>query len=1094
MSTTVANENQAIESLEPEVIKPELAKAIDMLTARRAAEEQFDADKYASYFKAMTLAMKEGLVQSMAPALPLLLRLKGVPYSLHRHFPMEPLFDLVMPRSFCFKCGRQVSKSTTLGAQGVIQSAVSPYFSSLYVCPRFEQTRKFSNNYVKPFLTDSPIGSALLDPAREQSVLQRSYINGSTQHFSYAFLDCERTRGIAADGVTLDECVRKNVAILTPSGYHNLEHCRVGDPIVAFDEPGRLVQDTITKIAPKGRRPVWRVTLENGATIECTDNEKLRTEHGWTYLQEVIDACTERRFGVKAPAAYTICKATGARDALGRRQHAVVGRKERQIPHNPRCAAGGLLPTQGGETSRVCVDDPSDSTQSRVGDRELRFFNGDLPSLRVYSAPVLPPRPKSQEARKVRQLELAKATDMGGTSVLVHGRRGPIRPELAMVQHPRLSQEGSRDACSDACKAGHRCQKPPCEQGREALLRCRLEPRVRAEVHREDSTVCTGVHELQAGHQDQAVLDVSSLRNGDGTHWSEQDLRIPGVPTSAAPGVIAGLRCDTPGREEPEGPRSLLRGSGSLSDQKPRIPRRVPKDAPGRGERLPPRTQCEDPRSQTRGAINVSDLRGPDASNESQQGVCPDLHQAGVQTREAQVGVSETESQSQSIQGSPIVALEYIGEDDVFDIETEKYHTLFAGGIAVHNCQDIDSSFIPIINETLSASDWDRRQYAGTPKTFDNTLEGLWEESSQAEWVIPCDCGYWNIACTENDLLTMIQREGLSCAKCHKLVDSTRGHWEHRYADRINSFVGYHVPQPIMPMHYDVNPMTGTKDKWDSLFKAKNEMDKSTFYNEKLGESCDIRSSLLTRTDLQKASTLPHNNELRAAVKLAPKYLSRVLGIDWGGGGMKGTSYTTIAVLGFKPNGHIDVLYGERLSRCVDASEEVGAILHYMQAFRCDMLAHDFNGSGSVKEVLLLQAGLNPACLFPAVYMRATSKNMVTYKAAEQGIAGRPYYIVDKARSLVLLCELIKHGAFSFPQFKSWESLSDDFLALVEDKHHVPRAGDVFLIDRKSTKSDDFVHSVNFAALAYWHANQKYPDLSRLIGIKLTNAQAKALS
>jgi hypothetical protein len=213
------------------------------------------------------------------------------------------------------------------------------------------------------------------------------------------------------------------------------------------------------------------------------------------------------------------------------------------------------------------------------------------------------------------------------------------------------------------------------------------------------------------------------------------------------------------------------------------------------------------------------------------------------------------------------------------------------------------------------------------------------------------------------------------------------------------------------------------------------------------------------------------------------------MGVDWGGGGISGTSYTTIAILGFKPGGNIDVLYGERLMDCVQSVEEVSIILRYMRAFRCSLVAHDFNGAGSVKETLLIQSGMPTSRIFPAVYMRATAANMVTYKSPSDTRGGRSYYVVDKARSLVLLCELIKHGVFKFPKFETWSALSKDFLALVEERHEMPRGGDVFLVTRKSTQSDDFAHSVNFAALAYWHANQRFPNLASKLGIRLTSQQ-----
>lgn len=68
---------------------------------------------------------------TLKPLLPLLLSIRGKPYHLHDHFPFAPFFRTRMPRTTLLKTGRQVSKSTSLAAQGVLFSNCIPYFSTL---------------------------------------------------------------------------------------------------------------------------------------------------------------------------------------------------------------------------------------------------------------------------------------------------------------------------------------------------------------------------------------------------------------------------------------------------------------------------------------------------------------------------------------------------------------------------------------------------------------------------------------------------------------------------------------------------------------------------------------------------------------------------------------------------------------------------------------------------------------------------------------------------------------------------------------------------------------------------------------------------
>jgi hypothetical protein len=361
--------------------------------------------------------------------------------------------------------------------------------------------------------------------------------------------------------------------------------------------------------------------------------------------------------------------------------------------------------------------------------------------------------------------------------------------------------------------------------------------------------------------------------------------------------------------------------------------------------------------------------------------------------------------------------------------------------------------------------------------------------SSMAEWVTPCyGCKKDNVATVSEDLLDMIQPKGISCAKCGRAIDPRNGHWEHQNPKLRSEFPGYHVPQPILPLHYMPNPLTGDMRKWHQLVDAKNTMRKATFFNEKLGESCDTRVNLITKSDLISCSSLKHKNIIKEAIKAAGKYNHITMGVDWGGGGELGMSYTAIAIIGHHPIGTTDVLFMERLTNTIDPISEIKLIGQYFHACKCFLLAHDYGGAGAVKETLLIQAGFTLDRLFPSYYVQATCKDMVTYNPPSSKTL-RWYYSVDKARSLALMCELIKAKQFRFPAFESWENLSGDFLSLVENKQESKRGSDIFLITKKAGKTDDVAQAVNIGSIAYWHASQNYPNLAKRVGIRITKDQ-----
>jgi len=424
-------------------------------------------------------------------------------------------------------------------------------------------------------------------------------------------------------------------------------------------------------------------------------------------------------------------------------------------------------------------------------------------------------------------------------------------------------------------------------------------------------------------------------------------------------------------------------------------------------------------------------------------------------------------------------------------LNPDRIRGLAVSKCCLDECQDLNWEFLPIIRECMSASKWGYEQYTGTPKTFDNTLQVLWEDSSQAEWIIKCHaCNFFNVPSQGHHIMKMIgpvknvlqYGTGLICAKCGSPIRAEEGRWTHRYNDRRTEFAGYHVPQPIMRLHYS------SEKKWSELIIKRNKVSPSIFFNEVLGESCDVGTKLITKTELQAACSLDWDNDYDAARKInfASNYTQRILGIDWGGGGMEEISYTTLSVIGLHPTGRLELIYGERLHMAVNDVEEVSRILELFRVFQCTFVAHDFCGSGSVHETLLIQAGLDASKILPLAYVFAPARNIIYFHKPEEG-GSRHYYSLDKARSLAILCAIIKTGHLRFPKWESISLLLDDFLHLVEDKIERPGRGDVFRIIRQPKTSDDFAHSCNYAAWAHFRTSQKYPDIASSFGLNARN-------
>jgi hypothetical protein len=134
-----------------------------------------------------------------------MLRLNGKPFTLAKHRFFEPMFYPNLPDRTLLVCARQVGKSTHIAAQGVLQAASIPRFKVLFMAPQFEQIRRFSHQYIRQFVHESYMKDFLMDKNCVDSVLQKSFKNGSEIWFSFALLSVDRIRGLAVDGIRVDE-------------------------------------------------------------------------------------------------------------------------------------------------------------------------------------------------------------------------------------------------------------------------------------------------------------------------------------------------------------------------------------------------------------------------------------------------------------------------------------------------------------------------------------------------------------------------------------------------------------------------------------------------------------------------------------------------------------------------------------------------------------------------------------------------------------------------------------------------------------------------------------------------------------------------
>lgn len=126
------------------------------------------------------------------------------PFSFRERRHMLRCYDTPAKR-ILLMCGRQVEKSTLLGNAALCYSCIVPGYRTLFVSPSGRQTERFSKDRIQAPIDTSPILRRFTTTMLSQNILEKQFVNRSSIILRYAFLNADRTRGISAWMLQLDE-------------------------------------------------------------------------------------------------------------------------------------------------------------------------------------------------------------------------------------------------------------------------------------------------------------------------------------------------------------------------------------------------------------------------------------------------------------------------------------------------------------------------------------------------------------------------------------------------------------------------------------------------------------------------------------------------------------------------------------------------------------------------------------------------------------------------------------------------------------------------------------------------------------------------
>lgn len=383
----------------------------------------------------------------------------------------------------------------------------------------------------------------------------------------------------------------------------------------------------------------------------------------------------------------------------------------------------------------------------------------------------------------------------------------------------------------------------------------------------------------------------------------------------------------------------------------------------------------------------------------------------------------------------------------------DRIRGVMADRIDFDEVQDQSADVIPIVQESLTSSEWGCSRYTGTAKVEENLIEAKWRQSSMCEWLMKCEhCGTWAIPNLDGDVLKMIQADGIHCLHCGSRLNVLNGQWIAAFPDRMNSFRGYHIPQVICPF------IVNNKNNWDKLLHKLLNGVLSTFIQENLGISYSVGQRLITMKHLQRQCLLPSARTLQEEIRRNPaRYTYIVAGVDWGGAEL--SSFTVLTIIGIRPNGRIDVLWAERY-RGFDPDEQMLYIAKACKFYGVTAIGADV-GMGLDKNILLAKRfGL------PIVQIQYTRQLKLFGKNQSRGRTNTVQcWTIDKVMALDVLFLAIRNRRIFFPKDEAFKSkFLPDILSPYET---TTESGGIThrLYLRSESQPDDFCHALCFASM-----------------------------
>lgn len=414
--------------------------------------------------------------------------------------------------------------------------------------------------------------------------------------------------------------------------------------------------------------------------------------------------------------------------------------------------------------------------------------------------------------------------------------------------------------------------------------------------------------------------------------------------------------------------------------------------------------------------------------------------------------------------------------------DADRVRGLTADLLCLDEVQDIQLESIPVIKEILNTSAYGYQLFTGTSKSTANTLEQLWLETNQMEFVKKCGkCGKWVIPNEFDLMMEMVSNpEFMVCPYCHKEFSFIGGQWVSTISELSHgrgAKYGMHLPQLI----FGANTRTGSR-QWDDLYDKVQQSKNGVLYtaetvaNEIFGLATDLGATSLSMKEA-RACCLPDllewvkpdkSNVPPSVLPLINNIHTTVLGVDWSVSGSMG-SHTVVTVLGVDYSGRMIMLFSKKLMGN-HILTQVDEVLSIARSYNCKMIGSD-RGVGVLQGELMQQQ------------YGATRVVMCNYVSASKRLkwdSAGFFLAADRTGAMDDVMHKMRLGIDRFvtPRWEFTQDYWADALSIFEEETVIGKR----VYRKQPSIPDDWFHSVVFANLAYKYLTGEHRHLDNYDG------------